>query len=93
MITIILKLIKDPLVMFGFFAQFIFFLRFVVQWYVSERKKESIIPISFWYLSIVGTVMILIYSYVRRDAVFIVASLLNSLIYIRNIYLIKQKQI
>ena len=82
----------DLWVIFGFAAQFIFFLRFAVQWWVSEKKKQSVIPVSFWYLSLVGTLMILIYSVHRKDIVFIAASCLNSLIYIRNLMLIKNKK-
>ncbi len=76
----VVQTFMDPLVLFGFIAQFIFFLRFVVQWWESERKGESIIPPMFWYLSIFGTILILIYS---------VASALNMLIYLRNIVLLK----
>lgn len=78
----------NPWVLFGFAAQFVFFLRFAVQWWISEKKKQSVIPVSFWYLSIVGTLMILVYSIQRKDIVFIAASCLNSLIYIRNLILI-----
>lgn len=84
--------IFNPWVLFGFAAQFVFFLRFAVQWWVSEKKKQSVIPISFWYLSLVGTFMILIYSIQRKDIVFIAASLLNSLIYIRNLILIRNQK-
>jgi len=82
----------NPWVLFGFAAQFIFFLRFAVQWWVSEKKKQSVIPISFWYLSLVGTIMILIYAIQRKDIVFITASCLNSLIYIRNLMLIRKNK-
>jgi lipid-A-disaccharide synthase-like uncharacterized protein len=84
--------IFNPWVLFGFAAQFVFFLRFAVQWWVSEKKKQSVIPISFWYLSLVGTFMILIYSIQRKDIVFIAASCLNSLIYIRNLVLIRNQK-
>ena len=83
--------IFNPWVLFGFAAQFIFFLRFAVQWWESEKKKQSVIPISFWYLSLVGTFMILIYSIQRKDIVFTAASFLNSFIYIRNLILIRNK--
>lgn len=95
MVDQIIKLIQpflDPWVIFGFAAQFIFFLRFAVQWWVSEKKKESVIPVAFWYLSIVGTLMILAYAIKRKDIVFTVASMLNSLIYIRNLILIYNKK-
>jgi lipid-A-disaccharide synthase-like uncharacterized protein len=87
MVNKLLELL-NPWVLFGFAAQFVFFLRFAVQWWVSEKKKQSVIPVSFWYLSLVGTFMILIYSLRQKDIVFIAASLLNSLIYIRNLVLI-----
>jgi lipid-A-disaccharide synthase-like uncharacterized protein len=86
----LLKTLSDPWVLFGFLAQFIFFLRFVVQWIASEKNKKVVIPMSFWYLSLVGSIMILIYSIKRQDIVFITASILNTLIYIRNIYLSKK---
>lgn len=79
---------SEKLIIFGFFAQFIFFLRFVVQWWESEKKGESIIPPMFWYLSVFGTILILIYSIIRKDIVFSVASSLNMFIYLRNIALI-----
>ncbi len=84
------KTLSDPWILFGFSAQFIFFLRFVVQWLASEKSKKVVIPRVFWYLSLVGSIMILIYSIKRGDIVFITASVLNTLIYIRNITLDKQ---
>ncbi len=92
MIQQVIGLLKDPWIIFGFTAQFVFFLRFVVQWLVSEKRKESVIPLAFWYLSLVGTIMILIYSIRQKDVVFITASVLNSLIYIRNLILINSKK-
>lgn len=86
----IFNILADPWVLFGFFAQFIFFLRFAVQWIVSEREKKIVIPIIFWYLSIVGSLMILVYSIKKEDVVFIVASILNTIIYIRNIALMQK---
>lgn len=79
-------------IIFGFFAQFIFFLRFAVQWYQSEKNKKSVIPDSFWYLSVVGSILILIYSIKQSDIVFTTASILNLLIYLRNIFLIKKNK-
>jgi len=81
----------DLLVLFGFFAQFIFFMRFVVQWWASEKTKKSVIPLSFWYLSILGSVLIGIYSYFRHDIVFITATVLSTIIYVRNIMLRKHE--
>jgi len=89
-INYLIKSLADPWVIFGFSAQFIFFLRFVVQWVASEKQKQSVIPASFWYISVIGTIMILIYSIKRKDIVFVTASVLNALIYLRNISLIKE---
>lgn len=77
----------DAWVVFGFLAQFVFFLRFAVQWWASEKEKKSVIPVSFWYLSIIGSIMILIYAIKRADIVFITAQFLALFIYIRNIML------
>lgn len=80
-------LFSDPWVMFGFFAQFVFFLRFIVQWIASERQRKSVIPLAFWYLSIVGSVLILMYAIKREDPVFIAGQGFALVIYIRNIML------
>lgn len=90
MITDLARQFADPWVLFGFLAQFIFFLRFVIQWIASEKEKKSIIPVAFWYLGIVGSLMILIYSIKREDIVFVVGSIFNVLIYLRNIVLINK---
>lgn len=82
----------NPWVLFGFFAQFIFFLRFAVQWFISERKKKSTVPISFWWISILGTILITIYSVHIKDVVFTIASLLSFVIYIRNLMLIHKEK-
>ncbi len=75
----------------GLFAQFLFFLRFFVQWIVSEKKGQSTIPVSFWYLSIGGSVLLLIYSIYRKDIVFILGQSVGSFIYMRNLFLIYRK--
>jgi lipid-A-disaccharide synthase-like uncharacterized protein len=80
----------DWWVAFGFLAQFVFFLRFFVAWIQSEKQKKSVVPLSFWYLSIVGSVMILIYALKKQDPVFIVGQFLALFIYARNIMLFKQ---
>ncbi len=83
--------IQRPLVLFGFAAQFVFFLRFVVQWFESERRGRSHIPVAFWYLSVLGGVMILIYAALERNLVFTCASVLSLGIYFRNLMLIHRR--
>lgn len=80
----------DAWTAFGFLAQFIFFLRFFFQWLVSEKQKKSVVPMSFWYLSIIGSILILIYAIKREDIVFIAGQFLALFIYVRNIILRKK---
>jgi len=76
----------------GFTGQFIFGMRFIVQWIYSEIKKKSVIPLSFWYLSLAGTIVLLAYSIYKKDIVFIAGFSLNIFIYIRNLMLIFNKK-
>jgi lipid-A-disaccharide synthase-like uncharacterized protein len=72
----------------GFAGQVVFGSRFLVQWIATERRKKSVVPTAFWYLSLVGTVILLTYSIYRLDAVFIAGFSLNMLVYLRNLYFI-----
>ncbi len=72
----------------GFIAQGLFFMRFLLQWIESEKSKKSVIPVSFWYFSLVGAALLFCYSVYRRDPVFIVGQALGVLIYVRNLQLI-----
>jgi lipid-A-disaccharide synthase-like uncharacterized protein len=77
----------NPWVLFGFFGQFVFFMRFVVQWLMSEKKHEVVVPMSFWWLSIFGSIIILIYSIHIKDIVFSTAQVASLFIYGRNMML------
>jgi lipid-A-disaccharide synthase-like uncharacterized protein len=72
----------------GFGGQALFMMRFLVQWLHSERRRRSVIPVSFWYFSIAGALVLLVYSVHRRDPVFIAGQLLGTGIYLRNLHLI-----
>ena len=74
----------------GFAGQGVFFLRFLVQWWRSEQAGESVMPVSFWYLSIAGAAVILAYAAYREDPVFIVGQVLALAIYARNLALIRR---
>jgi lipid-A-disaccharide synthase-like uncharacterized protein len=76
----------------GFVAQGAFFMRFVVQWIASERKKRSVVPVAFWYFSVVGGVLLLAYSIYRKDPVFIVGQATGLFIYARNLMLIYRRR-
>ncbi len=72
----------------GFLGQALFSARFIVQWLVSERRKQSVIPTAFWYLSLAGGMVLLTYAIWRRDPVFIAGQSLGAFIYTRNLWLI-----
>ena len=69
----------------GIIAQALFTARFVVQWLASEKAGRSVIPFSFWLLSIGGGVLLLVYALYRRDPVFILGQAFGVLIYLRNL--------
>ncbi|WKK66295.1 lipid-A-disaccharide synthase N-terminal domain-containing protein [Lutimonas zeaxanthinifaciens] len=77
------------LIVMGSVAQVVFNLRFIYQWIYSEKRKESILPLGFWVLSVTGSSLILIYAILRKDPVLFVGHLFGIVVYIRNIYLIK----
>lgn len=83
---------KSPLALLGFGGQVVFFLRFLVQWIASERSQRSVIPLAFWYLSIGGSLLLLLYGILDRDPVIIVGQALGTLIYLRNLALIRRAQ-
>lgn len=76
----------------GFLGQTLFFCRFLVQWIVAERRKESVVPISFWYLSIAGGLILLAYAWHQMDPVFIAGQSVGALVYARNLILIRRKR-
>lgn len=76
----------------GFLGLAVFSARFIVQWIVSERRKESVIPISFWYLSIAGSLLLLAYAIRREDPIFILSYLFNGFIYFRNLYFVYSRR-
>jgi len=72
----------------GFGGQTMFSMRFLLQWLYSEKHKKSIIPVSFWYYSIAGSIILLIYAIHKRDPVFTLGQSFGILIYARNLYFI-----
>ena len=76
----------------GFIGQAVFASRFLIQWVVSERASKSIIPNIFWWISIVGSLILLSYAIHKQDPVFIVGQSCGFLIYTRNLYLIKKNR-
>ncbi len=72
----------------GFLGQGLFFGRWLVQWIASERTAESRVPISFWYMSLIGGLITLTYAIYRMDPVFISGQALGAVVYVRNLVLI-----
>ena len=81
------------LTILGLLGNAVFSARFLVQWIASEKRGQSVIPVSFWYWSIAGSVIMCIYWIMERSPVGILAYLPNSLIYIRNLNLIKKHKL
>jgi len=78
------------LLLLGSIAQVIFTTRFIVQWLHSEKNKESSLPFSFWLLSLIGSILIIIYAVIRRDPVLFVGHIFGAFVYIRNLKLLKK---
>ncbi len=72
----------------GFLGQALFTARFVVQWLVSERKRDSVVPVVFWWLSLLGGGALLAYAISRQDPVIIVGQAMGLLVYVRNLMLV-----
>ncbi|SFK06097.1 lipid-A-disaccharide synthase N-terminal domain-containing protein [Celeribacter neptunius] len=75
-------------VLFGLSAQLMFTARFLVQWIASERAKDSVMPVAFWYFSLAGGLMLFAYAVYRKDPVFVLGQSLGVIIYFRNLWLI-----
>ncbi len=76
-------------IIFGFLGQICFSMRFFIQWLHSEKKKQSVIPVSFWYFSLLGSIILLIYAaFGRHDIVITVGQSFGIFVYTRNLILI-----
>lgn len=69
----------------GWLGNLVFFLRFFIQWYATEKKKRVVVPTAFWWLSLAGSLLLLAYSLHKRDSVFIFAYVFTWIPYIRNL--------
>jgi len=75
----------NPWYVVGFLGQAFFFSRFLVQWLASERAGRSVIPMSFWYLSLLGGTTLFIYAVHVGDPVFILGQSIGAVVYLRNL--------
>lgn len=78
----------DMWLVFGIVAQVLFAMRFVVQWIASEKAGRSVMPVAFWFFSMAGGSLTLIYGLVRREPIIILGQVLAMFIYVRNLQLI-----
>jgi lipid-A-disaccharide synthase-like uncharacterized protein len=76
----------------GFLGQALFTARFLVQWLASERKRESIVPVAFWWLSLLGGTAVLSYAVFRRDPVIITGQAMGLVVYTRNLMLVSKSK-
>jgi lipid-A-disaccharide synthase-like uncharacterized protein len=76
----------------GFLGQALFSMRFIVQWITSERAGRSVTPVTFWYFSLAGGVVLLSYAIHRRDPVFITGQAMGLLVYVRNLQMIARER-
>ena len=82
----------DIWLIIGFAGQSLFFMRFLVQWVVSEKNKKSTIPDVFWYFSLGGGCILLFYAIHRQDPVFILGQSIGLFVYVRNIMLVHRER-
>jgi lipid-A-disaccharide synthase-like uncharacterized protein len=82
----------DWWVLVGLVAQVFFTMRFLVQWIASERVGKSVIPIAFWWCSIGGGLLLLVYALYRRDPVFIAGQSFGVFVYLRNLYFVLRER-
>ncbi len=76
----------------GFVGQALFSARFLVQWLASERARTSVIPVAFWWLSMAGSMSLLMYAASRGDPVIIVGQSIGVVVYARNLFLLRERE-
>src|SRR5437667_2491929 len=77
----------------GWLGNLVFFSRFFVQWYATEKQKRVVVPVTFWWLSLVGSILLFGYAlFYRRDSVFIFAYAFTWIPYVRNLLIHRRYQ-
>jgi len=87
----ILDRIPTGWLLLGLLGQAAFSARFLVQWLTSERRQESVVPVSFWWLSVAGGALLLTYALHRGDPVFVLGQSAGLVVYLRNLVLIRRR--
>ena len=79
----------SPWIKIGFLGQAVFTARFLVQWVASEKKRASVVPVAFWWLSLTGGLILLSYAIHRKDPVIIAGQAMGLVVYARNLMLVE----
>ncbi len=82
----------DIVLAVGIFGQLLFTMRFLVQWLASERAGRSVVPVTFWFFSIGGGFITLMYGLYKKEPVIIMGQALSLFIYARNLMLIAKQR-
>ena len=77
----------------GLVGQAMFSTRFLIQWIASERRKQSVVPIAFWWFSLAGGLCLLSYATFRADPIFILGQSAGMIVYLRNLALLRRKRL
>jgi lipid-A-disaccharide synthase-like uncharacterized protein len=77
----------DAFLLLGAFGQILLNLRYLYQWYYSEKASESLLPLGFWIISAIASVMVIVYGFYRNDPVLLLAQSMGFFAYLRNIWL------
>jgi lipid-A-disaccharide synthase-like uncharacterized protein len=80
-----------PIIVIGVAGQLLLNCRYLYQWYFSEKAKQSVLPLGFWIISAVASVMIIAYSIYRKEPVLLVAQSMGVLLYARNIFIYSRR--
>ena len=80
------------LLIFGSMGQIIFTFRFINQWFYSRHKGESVFPVTFWVLSLLGSAIIVSYGIYRSDPVLILGQSAGFIAYIRNLFILRKNK-
>ena len=87
-----MDVLATPMGLLGLLGQALFFSRFLVQWIASEKRGRSVVPLSFWYLSIGGGGLLLVYALWRQDPVIVLGQAVGLFVYVRNLMLIHRRR-
>ena len=87
-----LDVLAQPMGLLGLLGQALFFSRFLVQWIASEKMGRSVVPLSFWYFSIGGGGLLLVYAFWRKDPVIVLGQAVGLFVYVRNLMLIHRRR-